>query len=477
MKSRSAVRTADRSDTADHARARDGAHAPALAPPASGIAFLDQGMAGVVSAPTGGSPLETGFGPWSSSAGEAGRHAPVLQGVFPDAFNAERREQQGIKKDDVQLDHMVSQDRLRRFLATHTVLAALTADGKSKWAQTKEALAALRKAITKLPRGEHNFMSEGHLVNLPQNIVPGLANQVQGAGGDFDPQVAKKSTTGNYDRYEETALSLAQREIDAAMNTLNGLVHAAALPASSAASKKAEEYDEATDKLLADEVTKLATGFDALSQAAVPTYDAGVWYDHADKKVKKRPGEWIKDASQVAVGGTAPTARANWSHTFEFGTHALGKDKSVVLVPVTVSVDVTVPPKTWKHLYERHYLPTFAGAVEAVDTFWKTDPYVYLTSNAGTALLASELQLMLRNSFNFNKAYANLPDISDKDASETVGWSKAAKKLFFQGNPSATLTTKEPDEIGYSVEVELKSIAPQDPELAYAMLPSQLPAQ
>jgi hypothetical protein len=53
MKSRSPVRTADPSDTADHARSRDGANAPALAPPASGIAFLDEGMAGVVFAPMG----------------------------------------------------------------------------------------------------------------------------------------------------------------------------------------------------------------------------------------------------------------------------------------------------------------------------------------------------------------------------------------------------------------------------------------
>ena len=405
----------------------------------------------------------------------AAAHTPVLQGVFPDAYNDARRDAQSIVKDAVQLDHMVPQKTLKTFVATSKVLDNLTSAPGSRWTSTKAAMDALRKALKKFDLHEHAFMSEEHLVNLPQNIIPGRTDQIQGAGDDFDPQVAHTGTVDNVDRYEETATSISQRAMDASMDALNSLVHADLLPASAADSKKSAKHDADTDTLLANEVSALARAFDNLGATQEQAYDTKVWYSHGagNKAVKKRAAEWIKDEGQVTIGGTPAPARASWAHQFPFQTQALGmKGAHVALIPVTVTVDVDVPAATWQHLYDRHFLDTFAGTVEAVDTFWKTDPHTYLTGAGGTALLETELTLILKKSFNFSKPYDNLGE--PPDSLEEANWSQAAHKLFFQGSATSLLDAKALGGISYGVGVELKSIAPQDPAIAYALLPSQL---
>ena len=116
---------------------------------------------------------------------------PLIQCDFPDAYNQERRGSQGISTDSVQLDHMVSQKTLKSFADTYKWLEALTSDPKSQWGAVKAELDKLRAAVKTIPSQGHEFMSENHLINIPQNIIPGLQGQIQGAGEEFDPQVAK----------------------------------------------------------------------------------------------------------------------------------------------------------------------------------------------------------------------------------------------------------------------------------------------
>lgn len=397
--------------------------------------------------------------------------AAVVQGNFPDSYNKDRRTEQGINKDSVQLDHMVPQETLKKFAKTYKTLNVLIATSSWQNSETKNQIESIRKEFTK-SQGEHEFMSENHLINIPNNIVPGLSEQTQGAGNDFDPQVVKKGSSNNIDRYEETAISKSLRKMDLAINKLNQLISEDILPKTKAEGRKS--FDQETDQFIAKELREIAIASQELHSAPEAKYDANVWYDYANGNVKKRPAEWVRDENQVNIGGTPLPVHPAWQlPPFTFVTGTLKKESGgeLTLIPVTVQVDVDIPAATWTHIYERHYLVTFGGTVEAVDTFWKNDPHTYLTGAAGIALMETEIELMLKRSFNFSKPYDIL---EDEQSSEDASWSKAAQKLFFQGTATSILERKLQAEVQYDVTVELKSIAPQDPDLAYALLPSQL---
>ena len=395
----------------------------------------------------------------------------VVQGNFPDSYNDKRRTEQEINKDSVQLDHMVPQETLKKFAKTYKTLNVLIAASSWQNSETKKEIESIRKEFTK-SQGEHEFMSENHLINIPNNIVPGLSEQTQGAGNDFDPQVVKTGSSGNLDRYEETAISKSLRAMDLAINKLNQLISEDILPKTKAEGRKS--FHEETDKFIAKELREIASASKKLHSEPEAKYDANVWYDYANSKVKKRPAEWVRDENQVNIGSTPLPVHPAWQFPqFTFVTGTLKKESGggLTLIPVTVQVDVDIPAATWTHIYERHYLHTFGGTVEAVDTFWKNDPHTYLTGATGIVLMEKEIELMLKRSFNFSKPYDNL---EDEQSSEDASWSKAAQKLFFQGTATSILEQKLQAEVQYDVTVELKSIAPQDPDLAYALLPSQL---
>lgn len=407
----------------------------------------------------------------------------VIQGVFPDSANDTRRGEQGIAKESVQLDHMVSQKNLKDFAATYKLLDGLTSDPKSKWEITKTALSKVRKAAGKLPHGDHVLMSEAHLINIPENIVPGLQGQIQGAKDEFDPQVAKQEGGATHSqRYGQTELSKSQLKLDMAIIKLNNLVASAKeiLP-KGAAVKDNKIYNSDTDQLIANELDKVATAFTTLAKAVEPTYVSDVWYDYNEHKVKRRGADWITDASKFDImtedapeKGDEEGQIDDWEHTFTFTTETLGKiGPALKTIPVSVEVALEVPYATWKHIYERHYLPTFAGVAEAVNTFWKEAPYGYLTGDAGTTLLEQETQLALERSINFNKSYNNIEE--GESGHKELNWSKSADKLFFQTTGDYSITAKEESGVEYYVELKFKSIAPQDPSIAYALKPDELP--
>lgn len=403
---------------------------------------------------------------------------PIIQCNFPDPYNDSRKDSQKsglgsnlLIKNAVKLDHMVSQKNLKSFADVYKILNSLTSHQKSKWEKTKDAMEKLREAVPR-PTAKQEFFSKGHLINIPNNIVPGLDNEIQGAGDNFDPQVANTGQDANSKRVEQTALSRSQFKMDSAIRIINHLVGSAgeALPKGQAASNKMQ-YNSDLDEDIARQINTVTDAMKAMAKVDEPIHNPNMWYSHAGSNVKKRSADWIEDETQVQIGGAVAPAQANWNHQFTFDAMTIANETGrVQKLPVTVNVNLQVPVATWAHIYDRHYLPTFGGTVEAVNTFWKTDPYAYLTNAPGIDLLETELQLILERSFNFYKAYSSV-----EYDTENISWSEGADKFFFQGNAeSEAVGIDATDGIEYDVRVLLKSIAPQDADLAFALRPDQL---
>lgn len=406
-------------------------------------------------------------------------HSNLIQGNFPDAYNQERRESQGIDKSQIQMDHMVSQQTLKAFSNTFKVLENLTNDPKTKWELTKEKLPDLRRAAI-LSKGEHPLFSEAHLINIPKNIVPGLTNQIQEAGFEFDPEVEITETRENSEIVDLTDLSRNQFEMDIVIRELNLIVGSAneILPQTAVDQKKSNLYNEEIDESIAELVEQLTTCFTAMNAMKEPTYHQTVWTDYptedpaSPKRVKKRPAEWIQDESKITIGGTAAPTHPIYETNFVFETWAIGKDTELEKYTSEIAVNLTIPEATWTHIYERHYLSTFAGDVQPVNTFWKADPYTYLT-DTGSNELINELKILLKRSFNFSKS-KNIVDIGDE---ERLTGSHTSKQFFFQLNATSYCNDIQEEEktINYEVDITIQSIAPQSPDLAFALKAEQLP--
>lgn len=400
----------------------------------------------------------------------------VIQGNFPDAANAKRRENQGISTSAVQLDHMIPQATLKKFQDTMKVVARLATADKTKWEETEDAFKDVVSEAKK-SQGEHHVMTEDHLVNMEKNIVPGLTNQTQGAGNEFDPQVAKSGA--NPAQVVQTDLSKNQLEMDALIRELNGLVGAAEDLFSKTPSdmKKGEHHNSETDVFIAGKLKDLKTLFSRMNAQTVPTYDAGMWYEYQGKKVKKRAAEWIDDPAAHNIGGGVIPAHGNVHHNFTFETKTIRfQKKEPILTPVEVNVDLDIPPETWVHIYQRHVLATFAGVKEAVNTFWKVDPHQFLTQGPGQTLLENEIAMKLKREKNFSKPYDRLAE----DEEDRFDWSMSANKLFFQAGGDIKLTALEDPmngspKVTYDIDMQFKSIAPQDASLAWALKPDQIP--
>lgn len=404
----------------------------------------------------------------------------IIQGAFPDAYNQERRETQGIDQSQVQMDHMVSQDTMKKFSNTFKILERLTTDSNTKWVLIKSQLEQLRTAA-KHSKGRHSLFSEEHLINIPQNIVPGLTNQVQGVGTEFDPEVEKTNSTANSDTIDTTALSKNQFQMDIIMRKLDFLIGSASdlLPRTPVDQKKGNLYNEEIDQDISDLVKQLTDCFTFINTTAEPVYDTQVWYDYQKditsppKKVKKRPAEWIKDASTIQIGGTPVPAFDDYEDNFHFETFAIGKNTTIEKYQSLIEVEIIIPAITWTHIYKRHYLPTFAGDRQAVNTFWKTDPHTYLTG-AGKPQLIEEIQILLNRFFNFSKAINKVEsgNYEDKQGSHT------SNKFFFQLNADSVCEAIDEEEkvINYHVDVVIASMAPQSADIAFALKAEQLPA-
>lgn len=258
--------------------------------------------------------------------------------------------------------------------------------------------------------------------------------------------------------------------MDVAIRQLNQIVDKDALPATPSARRDAKRYDSTTDELFARLLQRITAGLDAMVDATEPVYDANVWYAYDNGWVKKRSAEWLTSTANMGYGLTPLPAHAPWTRQFTFTVQALverGTRPAVVDVDVDVTVDV--PTVTWTHIYARHYLPTFQHVVEAVNTFWKADSHAYLTGGAGLQLLEEELEILLLRSFPLSKSPDNVV-VNDTDF---TSWSESADALFFQGDVDLTAGDLAQGD-AYTIDVLVKSIAPERADLGYALLPQAL---
>jgi hypothetical protein len=151
---------------------------------------------------------------------------------------------------------------------------------------------------------EFGLGSESQLVNLPENVVPGRPDQIQGADNRFDPQVAlgEQGTRGR--NLHATALSGSLWPMDVAIRQLNQIVDKEALPVAPSARKDAKRYDSTTDRLFASSLEPIIAGLDAMVVATEPVYDPNVWYARQGGWVKKRSAEWLASTANMGYGLT-----------------------------------------------------------------------------------------------------------------------------------------------------------------------------
>ena len=355
------------------------------------------------------------------------------------------------------------------FAQALATLGSLADDQGTRWVAAREAVVRLRTSLAKLHRmKEFALGSEAQLINLPENIVPGRLDQLQGAKNRFDPQVALGQRGARGQNLDETALSRSLRPMDVAIRQLNQIVDKDALPIKPSERTNAKRYDSETDELFASLLAPITAALYAMVDATEPLYDANVWYAYQGGWVKKRSAEWLTSTANMGYGLTPLPAHALWTHQFTFAVDALvTQNARPAVVSVDVDVDVDVPAVTWTHIYARHYLPTFQGVKETVNTFWKTDPHAYLTGAAGRQLLERELETLLRRSFPLSKS----PDNVVANDKERTNWNEPADAMFFQG--TAELLASDPSG-DYTIEIQLKSIAPGRADLGYGLLPQDL---
>jgi hypothetical protein len=413
------------------------------------------------------------------------RQAPPFRGTiqrmepasrFPDAYNHAR------KLGTFQLDHMISQDTLKKFSATWELLLKLL-HNKDQWAHTRSAIEKLLKTAPTFPEWknqvEHISMSLGYLLNLPWNIVPGPTSQGQPQGIRFDPQITpvalvdKKLTW-----YDQTSLSKDLFQVEQEMRDLCYLTPPSNL--------KLPEYvpDEEVDGLFAEKLEKIAQHFSIIGPKQIPEFNKDSWYVYGKSIIiKRRAAEWIDVSAAMKIVSNEYVSNEynEYNIDFEFDVTVLRYQelvngnkikKFVEKKSRKISVKVLVDVKSWKHIYERHYLSTFKYEIEAVNTFWKKDPYEYLCSEEGKRLLTDELRLVLQSLKNFSRSTRELED-EDEDLG-SIPLSFSVNKLFFQGHMTYSYIEEKEGEGRYEVEMDLTSIAPNDPELAWAILPNQL---
>lgn len=97
----------------------------------------------------------------------------------------------------------------------------------------------------------------------------------------------------------------------------------------------------------------------------------------------------------------------------------------------------------------------------------RAPPHAYLTGGAGRQLLERELETLLRRSFPLSKT----PDNVVANDKERTNWNEPADTMFFQG--TAELLASDPPG-DYTIEIQLKSIAPGRADLGYGLLPQDL---
>lgn len=408
--------------------------------------------------------------------------------------NAETARGEAFQNNEMQMDHTISQHSLITF---SELLGEIQQLPNKPFEATKKSYATLINEIKMVSDNEEKC-TRIQLVNFYKNLVPGFQGTTGNPGSKFDPQIEM------VDMDEESSIIAREKEVSVVLREIDSyirkLYHLTELFSNTKRNTDlAEQMNEVLSKILNDIKTCLKKVRKEFPQE--PGYDETIWYKSATKNVKRVPAEWLKPGAgkledlgskQHLLGyGKDKEAKPNTQVPHDsFKEVTFTWDYQLTEFDEKIKVKVVISEKCWKHIYARHKLEYFAGDVQAINTFWKDDPHEKITQE----LLEPEINLLIERSTLQLRA---LQEGDKYPINET------AHHLFFQGNmevveevqniaePVANsqpvnnrknkkrnqqkkvpkAVTKPPIK---SIHITLESVAPQSPELAYAVEPTLL---
>lgn len=411
---------------------------------------------------------------------------------------AEKARSEAFQNDEMQMDHTISQDSLVTF---SELLGGIQQLPNETFKAAKESYARLINEVKEVSDNDEKC-TRIQLVNFYKNLVPGFQETTGNPGSKFDPQIEM------VDIDEESAIIAQEKAVSEQLRIIDSYIRklyhlTTLLPKTKQDNDLAEQMDEELSKTMNDIKTCLKLVRKEFSEE--PGYDETIWYKSETKNVKRVPAEWLKTGAskledlgseQHLLGyGKDKTAKPNAKDAQDlpdsFKEATFTWDYQLTKFDEKIKVKVVISEKCWKHIYARHKLEYFAGDVQAINTFWKDDPHEKITQ----ALLEPEINLLLERS------KLPLRDLQDGD---TNAINETAHHLFFQGNmevveevqniaepvantqpvsksnnkkrtqkksPKTKTVIKPPIK---SIHITLESVAPESPELAYAVEPTLL---
>ncbi len=388
---------------------------------------------------------------------------------FSDDTNDDRRDAAGAaSRVDMRLDHAVSQDTIKGF---HKVLIQLSS--VSAGLRPKQYLRFT--ALTESVFHTQGITVEGvnAFLNLRNNLTPGFTNTIGNPGSRFDPQIEVHG-----DRVGVSDQSNALEMIDNQMRSISRKSYLI---------KQLNGLDEDSTEEFR---TELNADFGMMNDAMemlkkegnTPKYDPSHWYDFKGNKVKKVPATYLGGGDALLANIGLNNLRRYSPKTIirfvNIANHKVvrGRRKaSLNTSSIPITVKITVPEATWRHIYQRHTIPCFAWDIQAVNTFWKEDPIKLFSEYQDK--IASELLLIIDRQLDIEGEINKAKKQEGSSIEEGGNINESGTDFFFQGSyifeEMSTDGTFEKDELS----IILKSFAPQSTDMAFAVLPSILEAK
>ncbi|MUT67122.1 DUF4157 domain-containing protein [Paenibacillus sp. NEAU-GSW1] len=335
--------------------------------------------------------LQEDSGPTTSTA-----TAQLFKGM--NKSNKERLKQSRIDSgnQEMQLDHSVSQHTLLKFVPLIDKIRSMVIPKKCNYTETKDAYERF-EAKTGKP-----VELENKLLNLENNLTPGFQKTTGNPGSTFDPQI---EMDGNISVQTDGSQHLFK--LDNAIRKLSRLPILTQTEA-------LESEDANLDQILGDTLNTITDCILHIQAESKPKFDSDIWYSYSDnteneeKHVKRVSAKWLEgDDRRLASLGSEdyPTlSQVPFQFTYDVPTIirkpppvSTGKKKKnqkpeieFEKIMKKVDIEVIIPVTAWKHIYDRHYIPTFKGDIQAINTFWKKPPIEAITAQ----LLSPEIQLL-----------------------------------------------------------------------------------
>ncbi|WP_149696938.1 hypothetical protein [Chitinophaga sp. CF418] len=379
---------------------------------------------------------------------------------FADETNAARRTAaEEVSDEEMQLDHSISQDTIKKFDKVLKTLVSLPANLKPA------AFKTCMDLLGEIYAGQ-GITVEGvnALLNLRNNLTPSYRETVGDPGNNFAPQVEVRGAIVSLSQQ-----SVHLERIDRAMRSLIRLQ-----PIMFQLPNVEEEQAAIPLREITSDLTVICESLEFLKggESTIPAFNPATWYSYGEKMVKKVPAEYLPgtDRKVGTIGynkelRSVPVSGVEIQTQLPLSSYKISKGKNgksnLAIDHQTMTINVVVPGKTWKHIYHRHTLKGFAGDVKAVNTFWKEDPrevfFEYFDNVLAELMLIIDRQKDLKSEF----------DKLEEDGIFEEPINKTGTNFFFQGTYVGTA--------GYNLEINLDSFAPESPEFAYAILPEDLP--